>query len=131
MPDEPVESALGPTKIPPRLPPSGGERGREGGDHGRGRHRPSRALRRSREQARRELQAEIDHGNGLLTKAGHHIRLELLPGSGNVPDRVAICYPDEDGKGERCVTRTVRRRELQQWLARLEGLQGLVIDTER
>jgi hypothetical protein len=131
LPDEPVESALGPTKIPPRLPPSGGERGREGGDHGRGRHRPARALRRSREQARRELQAEIDHGNGLLTKAGHHIRLELLPGSGNVPDRVAICYPDEDGKGERCVTRTVRRRELQQWLARLEGLQGLVIDTER
>ena len=131
MPDEPVESALGPTKIPPRLPPSGGGRGREGGDHGRGRRRSTRTLRRSREEARRELQAEIDHGNGLLAEGGHHIRLELLPGIGNVPDRVIICYPNEDGQGERCVTRKVRRWELQQWLARLEGLQGLVVDTER
>jgi hypothetical protein len=126
--DEPINSSLGPTGIGSRLPPPGG-RPRE--EPRRRRRESSRALRRDREAARRELHAEISRGNELLAKAGHHIRLELIPGNGNVADRVAITFPAEGGAGERRVTRTVRRWELQQWLARLEGLEGLLIDTER
>ena len=106
--DDPVGNTLGPTSINPRMPPPG-ERRREEGT--RRRRRSTRTLRRDPEETRRDLQAEIDHGNA--------------------PDRVAICYPGDDGGVERCVTRTIRRWELQQWLARLEGLQGLVVDTER
>jgi hypothetical protein len=130
--DDPVESTLGPANISPRLPPVGE---REGGGGGRGRERrakPStRALRRDAGEARRELQAEIDHGNALLAKGGHGVRLELIAGSGNLPDRIAVCYPAAGGVGEQCVTRTIRRWELQQWLARLERLGGLLVDTER
>ena len=128
MADDPVGNTLGPTSINPRMPPPG-ERRREEGT--RRRRRSTRTLRRDPEETRRDLQAEIDHGNALLAKHGHHVRLELISGSGNAPDRVAICYPGDDGGVERCVTRTIRRWELQQWLARLEGLQGLVVDTER
>lgn len=129
MADNPVESSLGPAGIGPRLPPAG-DRSRGGGGR-RERRRSTRTLRREPEEVRRELQAEIARGNELLAKHGHHVRLELIPGSGNLPDRVAICYPGDGGDSERCVTRTIRRWELQQWLARLEGLQGLVVDTER
>lgn len=128
MADEQLDSALGPARIGSRLPPLG-ERPKD--EPRRRRRESSRALRRDREAARRELGAEITHGNGLLAKGGHGIRLELIPGNGNVADRVAICFPKDDGSGERCVTRMVRRRELQQWLARLEGLEGLLIDTKR
>ena len=126
--DEQLDSALGPARIGSRLPPLG-ERPKDGPR--RRRRESSRGLRRDREAARRELGAEITHGNGLLAKGGHGIRLELIPGNGNLPDRVAICYPGDGGGAERCITRTIRRWELQQWLARLEGLQGLVVDTER
>lgn len=133
MADEPVESTLGPANVSPRLPPVG-ERG-GGGGRGRGRQggerQSSRTLRRDTEEARRELQAEIDHGNQLLAKGGHHIHLDLIPGSGNLPDRIAVCYPAAGGSGEERVMRTIRRWELQQWLARLERLGGLLVDTER
>lgn len=128
MADEPINSPLGPTEIGSRLPPLG-ERARD--DSRRRRRRSQDELRRDVENARRELQAEIKHGNELLARRGHHIRLELIPGNGNVPDRVAICFPTADGSGEHCVSRVVRRWELQQWLGRLEGLEGLLIDTER
>jgi hypothetical protein len=84
-----------------------------------------------RERARRELQAEVERGNQILGKLGHQTTLELIPGRDGAPDRVAICYPGDAAGGARCVVRTVRLRELQKWLARLEGLEGLVIDTER
>ena len=128
MADEPIESSLGPSPIGSRLPPPGG-RSRE--DQRRPHHRSSRTLKRSPEEARRELQAEIKHGNELLSKRGHSITLELIPGNGNVPDRVAICLPATDGSGARCISRAIRRWQLQEWLARLEGLEGLLIDTER
>jgi hypothetical protein len=88
-------------------------------------------MRPSPEEARRELQIEIRRGNSLLAKRGHRITLELLPGNGNVPDRVAICFQGTDGDGARCVSRAIRRWQLQEWLVRLEGLEGLLIDTER
>ncbi|HOX08498.1 MAG TPA: hypothetical protein PK280_19035 [Planctomycetota bacterium] len=128
MADEPVESSLGPTDIGGRLPPLGA-RPRE--ERRRERHKSSRMLRLSTEEARRELQAEIKHGNEVLAKRGHRITLELIPGSGNVPDRVAVCLPAADGSPTRCVSRAIRRWQLQEWLARLEGLEGLLVDTER
>jgi hypothetical protein len=126
--DEPIDSSLGPMSIGSRMPPVG-ERSKE--EQRRRRHRSSRALRLNPEDARRELQAEIKHGNELLAKRGHRITLELLPGNGNVPDRVAICLPDAEGPGTHCISRAIRRWQLQEWLARLEGLEGLLIDTER
>jgi hypothetical protein len=83
------------------------------------------------ERARRELRAEIERGNGVLGRLGHTTTLELVPGRDGAPDRVAICYPGDDAAGARCVIRSVRLRELQKWLARLEGLEGLVVDTQR
>ena len=133
MADDPVESTLGPGFVDPRLPPvSRQRRERErGGNRRRGRNRDSRALRLDPERARRELAAEVDRGNALLAKSEHKLLLELLPGAAGAPDRVAICYPPEGATGARCVVRTVRRRDLQRWLTRLEQLEGLVIDTER
>ncbi len=84
-----------------------------------------------RERARRELQAEVERGNEVLARLGHATRLDLVPGADGAPDRVAICYPGDRSEGARCVIRTVRPREIQKWLARLEGLEGLVIDTAR
>jgi hypothetical protein len=126
--DEPVGSSLGPTSIGGRLPPLG-ERPKE--ERRRERRRPSRTLRLGPDEARRELQAEIKQGNELLAKRGHRITLELIPGGGNVPDRVAVCLPAADGTSTRCVSRAIRRWQLQEWLARLEGLEGLLVDTER
>ena len=128
MVDEPLGSSLGPTSIGGRLPPQG-ERPKE--ERRRERRRTSRSPNLAPDDARRELQAEIKHGNDLLAKRGHRITLELIPGSGNVPDRVAICLPAADGSDKHCVSRAIRRWQLQEWLARLEGLEGLLIDTER
>lgn len=131
MDEQSVESTPGPARIYPRLPP----RDRQGGGKGRGssrRRRDSRSYRPDPETACRDLGAEIERGNALLAKAGSRVRLELVPGTDGSPDRVAVCYPTGgDRDGERCVSRTVRRREFQQWLARLENLEGLVIDTQR
>jgi hypothetical protein len=128
--DDPVESTLGPASISPRLPPVGEREGR-GRSRGRDQQKSSRTFRPDAEEARRELQAEIDHGNALLAKGGHRVHLELIPGKGNLPDRIAVCYPAAGGVGESRVTRTIRRRELQQWLTRLERLGGFLVDTER
>ena len=134
--DDPIGGALGPAGVDPRMPPV--DRRRRGNRDNR-RHNSHRSRRSSlradspeeRKRALRELQAEVDRGNQLLLKLGHQTTLELVPGRDGAPDRVAICYPGDSAGGARCVVRTVRLRELQQWLARLEGLEGLVIDTER
>jgi hypothetical protein len=83
------------------------------------------------ERVRRELRAEVERANGILRRLGHHVTLQLLPGRDGAPDRVAISYPRDRSAGSRCVARTVRFREMQQWLARLEGLEGLAVDTRR
>lgn len=138
MADDPVGRTLEPTPIDSRLPPVDPRRGRgrgggSEGDRRRGDRRQSAraANPEEAERARRELQAEIDRGNSILQRQGHNTTLELVHGRDGAPDRVAICYPGPAGAAARCVIRTVRVRELQQWLARLEGLEGLVVDTTR
>lgn len=129
--DGPLGSALGPAGVDPRLPPVDRRRRRDPGDRRRRRSSVRAVSPEQRERARRELQAEVERGNEILARLGHRTTLELIPGRDGAPDRVAICYPGDAGGGARCVVRTVRLRELQKWLARLEGLEGLVIDTER
>lgn len=130
--DDPVGSMLGSSGVDSRLPPVDPRRRGSGGDRRRKRRSSVRTLNpQAAERARRELGAEVDHGNEVLEKAGHRVRLELLPGTDGAPDRVAVIYPPDETAGARCVVRTVRWRDLAKWLARLEGLEGLVIDEER
>ena len=77
------------------------------------------------------MHAEVEHGNEMLARLGHATTLELVVGLDGAPDRVAVCYPGDGRAGARCVIRTVRPREIQKWLERIEGLEGLVIDTAR
>ncbi len=132
--DEPVGSALGPSGLGSRLPPVDRRRRRRRNPDDRP-HRRRSSVRtvspEERERAHRELQAEVDRGNEVLRRLGHTTTLELVSGRDGAPDRVAICYPGDSAGGARCVIRTVRLRELQKWLARLEGLEGLIVDTAR
>jgi hypothetical protein len=133
LPDDgPVRSTLGPSGVESRLPPADRRRERSGGRRRRKRRQSTGIFTpEEAERARRELQAEVERGNEVLRRLGHRTALQLLPGRDGAPDRVAICYPQDGSSGARCVARTVRFREMQQWLARLEGLEGLVVDTER
>ncbi len=130
--DDPVGSMLGSSGVDPRLPPVDRRRGRSEAGGRRRRRSSARTLSpEAAERARRELGAEIDHGNEVLEKAGRRVRLALVPGTDGAPDRVAVTYPPDQAGGARCVVRTVRWRDLAKWLARLERLEGLVVDEER
>ena len=130
--DDPIGGTLGAAGVDPRLPPVDRRRRRSGGGRRRDRRHSTRVISpEERDRARRDLEAEVERGNGILKRLGHKTTLELKLGSAGAPDRVAVCYPADEGAGARCVVRTVRLRELQKWLARLERLEGLVIDEER
>jgi hypothetical protein len=129
--DDRVAGMLGSSGLGSRLPPVD-RRSSSRRERRKRRRRSTRVI--SREEAgraRRELEAEIERGNQVLARLGHQVRLQLLPGRDGAPDRVAVSYPADGAAGARCVARTVRLRDLQKWLARLEGLEGLVVDTQR